>query len=162
MKKLTDEQKLALRDSIYAETARIICTEERLNKVIKELDLIGFSDLTDYLSLGKNGTVTWKDPEKLRKKGLTRAIKRIRRRRTYKPGKKGEDETVITDEVDFELHSKQDALNELVNMMGVRPPQKHDVKHSGAIEYSHSPEERERIRKLSKLLSRHLREEGGK
>ncbi len=122
----------SLRDSIFAATEKKFCTKSRLNKLAKELDLIAFSDLTNYLILGEDGSVSWVDPEGLKKSGLTRAIKKIKRRKIYKAGKGEDDETIITDEVDFELHSKMEAIQTLVEIMGIKSPEKleHDISGS--------------------------------
>ena len=110
-----------IRDSIMAATEKLFCTKDRLNKLCTELDLIAFSDVTEYMTLGENGAATWKDPETLKAKGLTRAIKKIKRRKMFRAGKEGEDE-VITDEIDFELHPKLEALKEIAEIMQIHKP----------------------------------------
>lgn len=47
-----------------------------------------------------------------------------------------------------------------LEVLDAMPPKQMEMKHSGSVEYTHSPEEREKIRKLSRLLSKRLGKDG--
>lgn len=116
-----------IHDEIIAETEKKFCTKTRLNKLAKELDLLAFSDITDYVTLGENGSCTWNNPEELRYKKLTRAIKKIKRRKVFRVGDDGQE--IITDEVDFELYPKIDAIREIIGIMGLKAPAQIELNH---------------------------------
>jgi len=93
-------------------------TQVTQDMVLKELMLIGFSDLADYLSIDENtGVIIAKSFDEM-KEGKSRALESIKEDRAIKEDAKGEQVTVY-DKVTFKMHSKIRALELLGKHLGM-------------------------------------------
>lgn len=126
MSALPPEVTKKIHDEIVADTAKKFRTKARLNRVSKELSIVGHSDVTDFLP---TSTLEKYIPDviELRKKGITRAIKRIEINRTTRTDKDGGE--TVSENFKFELHAKLDAVGQEIDIMGIKSAQKIEVDH---------------------------------
>lgn len=96
-----------------------------LDNIAKELALIAFADMADFIQVDAEGSIKPLSFEDL-KKGKSRIIKKIREKRRILNGK--EDDTILEDTFEFELYSKLDAFDLAVSIAGLKAPVKQDVK----------------------------------
>ncbi len=99
-----------------------------VNKTVKEIARIAYSDIADYLQIDNAGSVKPIALDAM-KPGSTRAIKKIREKRRILNGK--EDDTILEDTFEFELHDKIAGLNLLVALQEIKPAEKVDVQAEG-------------------------------
>jgi phage terminase small subunit len=85
-------------------------------KILKELALIGFSDIGEYIIVSKSGNVQTKSLDDL-PLGASQAIKKIKEKRVVKPCQgtkdKPSDNVILESTFEFELYDK---ITALVNM----------------------------------------------
>ena len=95
-------------------TTRFINTKER---VLKEMSLIAFSDLQDYLT--PDGRLAIRNLNELPPQ-ITRAIKKVKFNKTFKVvGKKNEKQEIIDEHCEFELYDKKSALEAMGKELGM-------------------------------------------
>jgi hypothetical protein len=127
---LTPEQNEKINKQIICETRRQFEKAGfTVPKIAKELALIGFSDISDYLTVNEGGAIEiipFKDLKKLKSK----AIKKIREKTVITESKDGEVISKIST-VEFELHDKLQSLGMAVDVIGIKKPVKHDVNLKG-------------------------------
>ena len=89
-------------------------------EVLRELSLIGRSDLKDYFEISEGGEIAAK-PFDLMPPGSSRALKSIKETRTLRESSDGKETNISTDKIEFELHSKVQALEKLGQHHGLFP-----------------------------------------
>lgn len=94
-------------------------------KIAEELALIGFSDMADFVQIDEQGSVKPLSFDEI-KKNKSRIIKKIREKRRILNGD-GED-TILEDTFEFELHDKLSALKEVILILGMKAPEKIELK----------------------------------
>lgn len=123
---------------VQAEIARLekkleektLITKER---VLKELAIVGFADMKDYVEVIEGGIVhikPWKDlPD-----GATRAVSKVKERKTIRADGEGDGEGIVVDNsVEFAHHDKIDALKEISKLNGYYPDQKVHLPGGGVL-----------------------------
>lgn len=97
-------------------------------RILAETAKVAFADMGDYAKVERGGEVTVTPFEKLGP-GATRAIKKLKEKRSISSGDDGD--TVLHQQTEFELHDKLKALETLAKIRGMvdRPdaPQAHDA-----------------------------------
>lgn len=107
------------------------------DEVIKELALIGFADMQDFIKVDESGCVTVLPLESL-PKGKSRIIKRVKERRIIKACQgtkdKPSEDTVLEATLEFELHDKVKSLLGILDRVrpGADDPQKVEHTHKMA------------------------------
>jgi L-rhamnose isomerase len=101
-----------------------------VDKIVKELALIGFSDPSQFVDIAEGGELRFRTFKEMGKK--RRCLKKISEKTVITESKDGE-KVYKTSTVDYELWSKPDALRELIVLGGYRPAEKKDVKHEGTV-----------------------------
>jgi len=104
-------------------------TEITQDRILKELAMIAFSDIKNYLDIEENTGVIIAKSFKDMPEGESRVIKAIKENRAIKENADGTKITVY-DKVTFELHDKMKALELLGKHLGMFVE---EVKHSGEI-----------------------------
>ena len=112
-------------------------TQITADRVLKELAIIGFSDIRDYMTIEEGGGITFKTFEDMPELA-SRAIEVIEENRTIldKAGPKkkdDDDEVVINDKIRFRLHSKPGALELLGKHLGIFKDQPQELNLKGNI-----------------------------
>ena len=93
-------------------------TEVTQDMVIKELAIVGFSDLADYIRINEDtGAIIAKSFEEM-PEGKSRALQSIKEDRVIKEDAKGEQVTVY-DKINFRLHDKLKALELIGKHLGM-------------------------------------------
>lgn len=120
-----------LRDEIFKET------EQKFHKagftaknIAREYALVAFSDISDYIQVDEQGSVKPISFDSLHP-NKTKAIKKIREKRRILNGK--ENDTILEDTFEFELHDKLEALKEGTNLAGLKPTDKHEYDLTGSL-----------------------------
>jgi hypothetical protein len=125
-KKPTREQEEQIVVDVFADTRKAFekagFTAE---KIAEELALIGFADMADFVQVDEQGSVKPLSFDEL-KKNKSRIIKKIREKRRIINGD-GED-TILEDTFEFELHDKLNALKEAILILGLKAPEKLEIK----------------------------------
>jgi hypothetical protein len=125
-KKPTREQEEQIVADVFAETKKAFekagFTAE---KIAEELALIGFADMAEFVQVDEQGSVKPLSFDEL-KKNKSRIIKKIREKRRIINGD-GED-TILEDTFEFELHDKLNALKEAILILGLKAPEKLEIK----------------------------------
>ena len=125
-KKPTREQEEQIVADVFADTRKAFekagFTAE---KIAEELALIGFADMADFVQVDEQGSVKPLSFDEL-KKNKSRIIKKIREKRRILNGE-GED-TILEDTFEFELHDKLNALKEAILILGLKAPDKLEIK----------------------------------
>ena len=111
-----------------------------VRKIAKELALIAYSDIQDYVKINEGGLIEAFPLDTL-KPGRSRAIKKVKEKRRIlnTPGDK--EDTILDATYEFELYDKLEALRMAVDIIGIKKPAKLDVKHSGAIDFTNKTDE---------------------
>ena len=99
---------------------KTIITKE---KILKELALIGFADVTDHVTIDDYGCVQAVAIDSL-PVGASRAIKKVKEKRVIKSTASGDE--VLESTFEFELHDKQTALVNMGKEIGMFR-EKHEV-----------------------------------
>ena len=125
-KKPTREQEEQIVADVFADTRKAFekagFTAE---KIAEELALIGFADMADFVQVDEQGSVKPLSFDEL-KKNKSRIIKKIREKRRILDSE-GED-TILEDTFEFELHDKLSALKEAILILGLKAPEKLEIK----------------------------------
>lgn len=110
---LLKEKKIqdAIRDYETDMSTRFLATRER---IMKELSLLAYSDLSDYLD--ENGEIRIKNLRDLPPQ-VSRAIKKVKFSRYVRTDKGGTEH--VTETTDFELHDKKGSLIDLGKEIGM-------------------------------------------
>ena len=108
-------------------TARLFAKagKHSITRLAKEYELLGYSDVADYVTITEGGEIQFNPLDTL-PKGKSRAIKKIREKTTITESKDGQTLTKYST-IEFELHSKTDALHEIVDIMSIKPAAKLDI-----------------------------------
>ncbi len=119
---------LESRDELFNERrAEIEKAGATFKKIVREIAIIAFSDVQDYITVDQNGKVQAIALSQIRK-GKSRAIKKIRE--TSKMGERKDGEIILKDtKCEFELYDKLDALKYLCKLRGDEPAStnKHEI-----------------------------------
>lgn len=108
-------------------------TKVTQDMVIKELAILAFSDMADYVDIQKDtGSIRAKSFEEMRE-GKSRVVKTIKEDRVIKEDAKGEQVTVY-DKINYSMHDKIKPLELLGKHLGMFIE---NVKHSGKIILNH-------------------------
>ena len=125
-KKPTREQEEQIVADVFADTRKAFekagFTAE---KIAEELALIGFADMADFVQVDEQGSVKPLSFDEL-KKNKSRIIKKIREKRRILDSE-GED-VILEDTFEFELHDKLSALKEAILILGLKAPDKLEIK----------------------------------
>lgn len=104
--------KLNIQEAVQAaKLERSKRTEITADAVVKELARIGFSDIADFLSFGKNGIKLMESSEV-----DTKCLAEVKQTATQ-----------FGSTISFKLHDKLGALDKLAKHLGIYAPEKHDV-----------------------------------
>jgi len=126
MKKVTPKDKSKIREEVLSETQQAFekagFTAE---KIAQELALIGFSDMANHVDIGDDGSLQMKSIEEMGKH--SKVIKKVKEKTFITESKDGK-ELYKTSQVEYELHDKLGALKQAVEIVGMKAPEKHDVK----------------------------------
>jgi len=106
------EKKIA--DKNISVAAKLGITPER---VLKELGLLAFSKLSDYIEVADGGEITVKQFEEMPADG-PRVIKKIKENRVIKENADGQSTTVY-DKIEIDLYDKLTALDKLGKHLGL-------------------------------------------
>lgn len=98
------------------ENKAIMAREE----ILKELSLIGRSDVADYMTIDEGGAIKHK-PFGEMPEGASRALESIEENRTIRESSDGKDSNIVNDKVKFKLHDKLRALELLGKNIGLFP-----------------------------------------
>lgn len=119
--------KLLRNDKVQAEIARL---EKKLeektlditkDRILKELAILGFADMKDYVTIGEEGQVTLKTFEEM-PEGASRAISKVEEiRRIMGAGKGDGGEIVLEIRTRYGHHDKLGALKEIAKLKGFYP-----------------------------------------
>ena len=90
------------------------------DKLAKEIALIAFSDMRDYVQVDEAGAAKPLGFDQL-KAGRSKVIKKIREKRRILQTKGGDDEIVLEDTFEFELWDKEEALRLGAEYSGYKP-----------------------------------------
>lgn len=88
-------------------------------KIARELALIAFADMKDFVQVDEQGSVKPISFNELKKK--SRCIKKIREKRRILNS--NDDDTILDDTFEFELYSKLEALSIAIDILGIKKPQ---------------------------------------
>lgn len=89
------------------------------SRIAKELSLIAFADMADFVQIDEQGSVKPLSIDTLKKK--SRIIRKIKEKRRILNGK--DDDTILEDTFEFELYSKLDALQMAIDVKGMKRTQ---------------------------------------
>ncbi|MFA5323340.1 MAG: terminase small subunit [Smithella sp.] len=128
------------------EGKRLIAERTMINQdeVIKELALIGFADMKDFVTVDSVGAVTVLPLDTL-SSGKSRIIKRIKERRIIKSTQGSKDkpseDVILESTLEFELHDKVSSLKAILDRVkpGADDPQKHEVTHKCITDFPPEP-----------------------
>lgn len=115
---------------------RLIAKRIMINQdeVIKELALIGFADMKDFVTVDSGGSVCVNPLDTLGE-NKSRIIKKIKEKRTIKSCQgtkdKPSEDVILESTLEFELHDKVKSLLGILDRVkpGADDPQKHEVTH---------------------------------
>lgn len=94
--------------------------------IFKELALMGFSDIADYLTIDEGGALQAKTFEEM-EKGKSRAVKKVKERTTITENKDGS-HIFKNSQVEYELHDKIEPLKIAIAIKGLKAPEKLEIK----------------------------------
>jgi phage terminase small subunit len=111
LSKLDIQKEIARRESLI-ENKTLVSKE----KIMRELSILGFSDMQDHLKIDAVGCIQAVGIDDL-PVGASRAIKKVKERRVIKSVQgtkdKPSEDTILENTVEYELHDK---INPLINM----------------------------------------------
>lgn len=112
-------------------------TEITLDRIERELELIGFSKPEDYMDIGEDGVKHLKGFDEM-PEGASRAIQSITEDKVIKEvkgsSKKADAEMILTSKLNYKFHDKVRALELLGRRRGLSPMKiEADVKVSGSL-----------------------------
>lgn len=97
------------------------------SRIARELALVAFADMADFVQVDEQGSVKPIAIADLKKH--SKAIKKIREKRRILNGK--DEDTILEDTFEFELHSKLEALQMAMEVKGMKRLKfEHDVSES--------------------------------
>ena len=94
---------------------------------LRELWLIGHSDIENYVTIDEGGLIIAKTFEEM-PKDASRALEMIEENRTIKESSDGKDSNIINSKIRFKMHDKLGALEKIGKHLGFL---KDKVEHSG-------------------------------
>lgn len=101
--------------------------EITLDKWIRELAVIGFSDLANYITVDEGGFIIAKAFDAM-PENASRALEMIEENKTIKESSDGKDSNIINSKIRFKMHDKLGALEKIGKHLGFL---KEKVEHSG-------------------------------
>jgi hypothetical protein len=99
-------------------------------KLLQEIKLIAFSDPANHAEIAEGGELRFKTFEEQGRK--RRAIKKIKEKTVITESKDGE-KIYKTSTVEYELHSKMDAIDMGLAIHGMKKPTNVKVDHAGKV-----------------------------
>lgn len=111
----------------------------KVGKHLQELALIGYSDLANHMTVdettGATRTRTFEEMNKVQP-GSSRVVKKIKETKVVRTvAAKGDapGETITETTMEFQLHDKQPALNEITAILGLKRPEQDTEKTANTI-----------------------------
>lgn len=89
-------------------------------EILRELSIIGRSDLANYIEIDEGGLIRAKTFEQM-PEGTSRALESIEENRTIRESSDGKDDNVVNDKIKFKMHDKIRALELLGKNLGLFP-----------------------------------------
>lgn len=119
------------------------------DNVAQEYALIGFADMADFVEVDESGIVRALPFDQLTK-NKSRIIKKIREKRVIRTVQgtkdKPDGEEILDSTFEFELHDKMKALSDVVNILGMKAPEKIEI-HTNIAEELEAARQRVKGRK---------------
>jgi phage terminase small subunit len=106
--------------------------EITLDKWLRELAIIGFSDLKDYLDISEDTGAIRAKAFKEMPEGTSRALEAIEENRAIKENSDG-GSTTVYDKIKFKMHDKLGALEKIGKSLGFL---KDKIDHSGEVAHT--------------------------
>ncbi len=93
-----------------------------IGRHLKELALIGYSDLADHMEVAPDGSARVLGFEEMNKRnpGSSRVVKKIKERKTVRKDPDNEAGTIEEITTEIELHAKEPVLKEISDILGVK------------------------------------------
>ncbi len=132
MSRIPDDVLQKAHDEVISETEQAFKKRFPAGKLAKEIALIAFSDMKNYVKVDEQGMVTAISLEEL-KAGCSRVIKKIRQRSKIIPAKGEEPRDVLEAVIEFELWDKEEALRLGAEYSGYKPAAKMEHDLSGSL-----------------------------
>ena len=103
-----------------------------IDKIVRELSIIGFSDITRYVHVDDGGALQAIPLESISPRVATRAVKKVRETTKIT---ESDDGTRIFKEskIEYELYDKPGALKQLLELGDFMPSEKQELNHRGVI-----------------------------
>jgi phage terminase small subunit len=111
------EIRKAIDAAIAKRTSKLVMTRE---EILRELSIIGRSDLKNFFEIDEGGEITAK-PFSDMPEGTSRALESIEEIRTIRESSDGKETNIVTDRIKFKTHSKIGALELLGKHQGMFP-----------------------------------------
>lgn len=109
--------------------------EITVDMLIRELWLIGHSDIKDYLTIDEGGSSIAKQFEDM-PEGASRALEMIEENRTIKESADGSDSNIVNSKIRFKMHSKLGAIELISKLLGfMKDKVEHTGKDGGPVEH---------------------------
>lgn len=115
-------------------------TQITKDRVLKELAIIAFADMADYVTIGDQGQVQLLsfDDERM-PKGASRAVQKVNEKRSIRQKNDDSGDMIVDINLQYSHHSKIDALAEISALNGYYAPK--EMKHSGEIKTIHEADQ---------------------
>jgi phage terminase small subunit len=111
----------------HAQEKRSERLEITLDKWLRELAVIGFSDLANYIEIYEGGLIIAKEFAEM-PENSSRALESIEENRTIKESSDGSDSNIINSKIRFKMYDKLGALEKIGKHLGFL---KEKLEHSG-------------------------------
>lgn len=126
MPKLTPEENSNINQGVICDTRRHFERAGfKVPRIARELALIAYSDMADFIMVGDNKLSTPIPINELKKK-KSRIIKKLKSKVKILHKKEGGNK-VLEHELEYELHDKLHALNMAIEILGIKKPLKVDL-----------------------------------
>jgi phage terminase small subunit len=103
--------------------------------LVRELWIIGHSDIKDYVSIDEGGAIVAKMFEEM-PEGASRALEMIEENRTIKESADGKDSNILNSKIRFKMHSKLGAIELISKLLGfMKDKVEHTGKDGGPVEH---------------------------
>ena len=103
--------------------------------LVRELWIIGHSDIKDYLTIDEGGSIIAKMFEEM-PDGASRALEMIEENRTIKESADGKDSNIVNSKIRFKMHSKLGAIELIAKLLGfMKDKVEHTGKDGGPVEH---------------------------
>jgi hypothetical protein len=139
MGKLSVAQNEKINNEVVSETIKAFKKAGwTIPAIAKELALIGFADMADFVTISESGIVQAIPFDELAK-GKSRIIKKVKEKRVIRTEKgtkdKPDGDEILDATFEFELYSKLDAIQMAGDVLGMKAPTqiKADLNHQGSV-----------------------------